>query len=278
MLIKIGLYMVDSLGLKKKFDMKQLTLNVNKQPGKQLELTNDHSDSLDFLNDKQHHLNAKSGHLILSSSAGSIIVLSSTLDITNVGNKNYHVRNSSGHLILSSSVGSRIVASGSLLVLSASVAVGGASVGTTGDYGQVILSNPLNQTDAVAGLNLRTASGWNVYLRTRQNASWLELTTGQGVLQHQWVATNYNLSGAITFLGGVSASIVAKDQHLILSSSIGSVVRISSSLGLHKVTTSTLPAGSDNLSGSMVWVSDSKQAAIYGPLGWTRVLTGTVVS
>jgi len=61
--------------------MKKLTLNTNKGPGKQLEFFNDHSDSLDFLNDKQYHLNAKSGHLILSSSNGSEIYVSGTLDL-----------------------------------------------------------------------------------------------------------------------------------------------------------------------------------------------------
>ena len=224
------------------------------------------SSSLDFPNtDKNYHIRAVNSDLILSSSSTSIIAFSSALDITNVGNKNYQIRNPNGHLILSSSIGSRITASGSLLILSASVAVGGASVGTTGDYGQLILSNPLNQTDAVAGVNLRTASGWNVYLRTRQDVSWLELTTGQGVLQHQWVATNYNLSGAVTFLGQLSASIVAKDQHLILSSSAGSRITVSGGLNIETTNDALLLPRLTNaqkdaltpVAGMMIYNSDS---------------------
>jgi len=224
------------------------------------------SSSQNFVNtDKPYHIRAINSDLILSSSATSIIALSSALDITNVGNKNYQIRNPNGHLILSSSIGSRITASGSLLILSASVAVGGASVGTTGDYGQLILSNPLNQTDAVAGVNLRTASGWNVYLRTRQDVSWLELTTGQGVLQHQWVATNYNLSGAVTFLGQLSASIVAKDQHLILSSSAGSRITVSGGLNIETTNDALLLPRLTNaqkdaltpVAGMMIYNSDS---------------------
>lgn len=64
--------------------------------------------------------------------------------------------------------------------------------------------------------------------------------------------------------------------HLIFSSSVGSVVAISGSTKLGQVTQANLPAGSDTLSGSLLWVSDLKCAAIYGPEGWTRILTGTL--
>ena len=68
--------------------MKKLTLNNNQNS--QLEFINDHSDSMDFLNDKQYHLSAKSGHLILSSTAGSIVSLSSSLSFPDQAK--YHIR------------------------------------------------------------------------------------------------------------------------------------------------------------------------------------------
>ena len=73
-----------------------------------------------------------------------------------------------------------------------------------------------------------------------------------------------------------SGTINAKDQHLILSSSNGSIVNISSSLKLGQYAQANLPAGLNTLSGSVVWVSDLKTAAIYGPEGWQRVLTGAL--
>jgi hypothetical protein len=36
----------------------------------------------------------------------------------------------------------------------------------------------------------------------------------------------------------------------------------------------SLPVGS--LSGSIFWLTDLKCLAVYGPLGWTRVVTGSL--
>lgn len=102
--------------------MKKLTLNVNKEAGKQLEFLNDHSDSLDFLNNKQHHIGAKNSNLILSSSVGSRIYASGSLWAHRSLNaqlvlnfwteQQYHMAAASSHLILSSSVGSIVAVSG----------------------------------------------------------------------------------------------------------------------------------------------------------------------
>ena len=99
--------------------------------------------------DKNYHIKSADSHLILSSSAGSIVALSSSLyasgsshvmtgtlrvdpnlDLSNAGAV-YHVRAVNSHLILSSSVGSTIAMSGGLrLQNEASGSIAAPAVGT----------------------------------------------------------------------------------------------------------------------------------------------------
>lgn len=72
---------------------------------------------------------------------------------------------------------------------------------------QINVFNPLAGLDQIAGLRLHTASGWNVQLRTRQDASWLELTGSTGIPVHRWNAGNYHPGDATAFITGSGASI-----------------------------------------------------------------------
>lgn len=72
--------------------------------------------------------------------------------------------------------------------------------------------------------------------------------------------------------GFISSSV----GHLILSASGGSVIAMSGALKPHQLTTATLPVGLDTLSGSVLWLTDVKHHATYGPEGWTRILTGAL--
>ena len=69
--------------------------------------------NLDLSNaDSVYHIRAVNSHLVLSSSAGSVMELSSSQDFSNT-DKNYHIRAVNGNLILSSSVNSVIAFSAS---------------------------------------------------------------------------------------------------------------------------------------------------------------------
>ena len=62
---------------------------------------------------------------------------------------------------------------------------------------------------------------------------------------------------------------------LILSSSSGSIV-LSGAVKYNQFTVANLPTSSDNLSGTMVYVSDKKCFAVYTPEGWFRLASGTL--
>lgn len=68
----------------------------------------------------------------------------------------------------------------------------------------------------------------------------------------------------------------AVDAHLVLSSGFGSIVAFSGVAKFGRYAQSSLPAGSDTLSGSIAWVTDKKCFAIYGPEGWQRLSSGTL--
>lgn len=68
-----------------------------------------------------------------------------------------------------------------------------------------------NVTNTVAGISMRTNSGWSVMLRTRQDNSWLELTDVAGNVQHRWFQGNYfpnNTPAHITGLTGPNRILV----------------------------------------------------------------------
>ena len=237
-------------------------------------------------------LSAFSSSLTLSSSANSIVSISSSLDFPN-SDKQYHVRAVNSHLILSSSAGSRIVISGSLIINGITSYTNKSVIELTSSVHSHALILSLRGSPVGIGQNI--AGGVNtlelttndvslvnqasrIVIRGGTNEADVEINSGQS-----GSITNYVLfdgaNRAIDLLNAVSGGyhIRSTDSHLILSSSVGSAVRVSSSLGLHKATSTAMPAGSDNLSGSIVWVDNVKQFAIYGPLGWTRITTGSVI-
>ncbi|MDP3763662.1 MAG: hypothetical protein Q8Q92_03375 [bacterium] len=263
------------------------------------------SSSQDFANsDKSYHVRAVNSPLIISSSLGSVIAASASLNFTN-SDKNYHVTAANSRLVLSSTIGSIVSVSGSLN-LESKTAGRGARLQPLGDFtggagtgfaviGQdgtrdasIALDAAIYVYDGGGGLtkffgapSAASFVGPNgAGFRITDAISWTAGTGGTlgGAVGGKLVIGRHD-SGSL-YISGSSAglnAIVAKDGFLILSSTIGSSVRMSASLGLDKPTSTTMPAGTDNLSGSIVWVDDVKQFAIYGPLGWTRVTTGSVI-
>lgn len=80
------------------------------------------SASMDFPNvDKSYHIRARNSHLILSSSAGSVVAMSSSMDFAG-SDKTYHIKALNSDLILQSTGGnSRVVTSGSLLMANGAI-------------------------------------------------------------------------------------------------------------------------------------------------------------
>lgn len=147
--------------------------------------------------------------------------------------------NGRSHLVLSSSVGSRMVVSGGLYIVDGQNA------------------NDVSITQATNGtMNLGASAGINI----NNGAAF---------------ASSVSFANLVTFSAVNTAfHIRATAGHLILSSTIGSVIKMSGAIGAHKATTATLPAGSDVMTGTILWDDTRKTMKIYGPLGWTPILTG----
>ena len=65
------------------------------------------------------------------------------------------------------------------------------------------------------------------------------------------------------------------NNHLVLSSSVGSIITMSGALKVHRQTLASFPTGDDNLSGSLLWDTTSKQLYLYGPAGWQSFASGS---
>jgi hypothetical protein len=124
------------------------------------------------------------------------------------------------------------------------------------------------------GIGTSDPGGWKLYIQDGQGALAISASSDSGAyagsiaLDSTGMKISHNSAGR-------DMQIFTKNTRLSLS---GSHVRMSASLGLDKRVSTSLPAGSVELSGTILWVDNLKQFAIYGPLGWTRILTGTVVS
>jgi hypothetical protein len=150
-----------------------------------------------------------------------------------------------GHLILSSSAGSTVHISGTMF-----------SVGDSRFNLQPDTSTPLIQFDTSDIVFYSRSADELIYSFGGSHRLGLDLTA-------------LRLKSGVRLLG--------ENQHVVLSSSNGRI-RVSGTLGLEKASSTALPAGDENLSGSIIWVNDLKQFAIYGPAGWVRITTGSVVS
>ncbi len=73
----------------------------------------------------------------------------------------------------------------------------------------------------------------------------------------------------------VTSDLRSVSGHLVLSSSAG-MIALSGTAKFGRYAFASLPADSDTLSGSVVWVSDRKCFALYGPEGWQRLTSGTL--
>ncbi len=175
-------------------------------------------------------------HLILSSSAGSITYVSGTLRVQQT------LSASNGIPLVLDNAGSMVKLSpssnGRLLVTNAA----------GNDFGWIQFGGT---SDSFPGLQ-------------RDSAGLAIITAGLG---------GYSTLRASTLTANQLRSV---EQHLILSSALGGIVAISGTAKFGQYAQASLPAGSDTLSGSMVWVSDKKCFAIYGPEGWQRLSSGTL--
>ena len=206
------------------------------------------SGSLDFIqldnNNKAYHLCSVNSHLILSSTVGSIIALSSNLYFpVDAPSDDAHITANNSHLILSSSAGSAITFSGSTF-----------NFGKLGPAGVELILGGTNGATLRIGQNFTqvTAGGSTTLTNTGNGALvLLENSTGGGGVLHRAnyhrinsrdSNTNYVfvtssldiatvlLSGGLDFSKeGYAYSVTSRTGHLILSSTLGSVVALSAS-------------------------------------------------
>jgi hypothetical protein len=205
-------------------------------------------------------LTSMSGNLILSSSVGSVVTVSSSLEFPNVHQAS-HITARNGHLILSSSNGSRVFVSGSL------------SVGTNNTMFAGFFDSSL-----VAGTGQVRAN--NYLVGSPNNLAMTVNNDGQLRIQRFNAQANYGFIFDINVSGTLKLRNREDTTDLVIGvgalSSSTSIVTMSGAFKLGEFAQSALPAGTDKLSGSIVWVSDLKTPAIYGHQGWSRILTGSL--
>ncbi len=184
--------------------------------------------SIDFYNDSQYHINARNSSLILSSTFDAIYVsgnfqasgshtLTGSLvlfdNITFWQNKQYHINASASHLILSSSTGT-VHVSGNFKT-SGSIQWANSSLGT-GQGGSIELGNGLiaSQTPFIDfHFGVGFAQDYNARIINQIDQ------------RMDFMLSASSANAQISFSS--SANIHSRTGHLILSSSAGSVVKVS---------------------------------------------------
>lgn len=234
------------------------------------------------------------GHLILSSTVGSVVSFSASSDFSQV-NRNYHIRSVNSHLILSSSIGSTVAFSGNISVMSGVLLGAGAAadrVKLASNSTILIVTSDTSSNATILASSYRDAgptfvlTGDSFDLRQVGKIHWgqdgngaagnsreFQLISARTVLGHGAQSGTLALSSSTTGVNGMT--LASLRGHLILSSSEGSTIKLSGALTYQRLTTATLPAAADILTGSIVWDDTRKTMKIYGPLGWTPILTGT---
>lgn len=201
-----------------------------------------------------YHFRAVNSHLILSSSAGSIVAISSAIAIPDVNNK-FHIR----------SVNSPLIFSG-----------GSGDVSFTAGTSQVVVSGNLRVTTSIYTNGTIQQNGGSGFVGTGMILQSGKLSHSNHLILSSTAGSVVNISASMNFSEiDKTYNIQAVNSHLILSSAVGSIVRISASLGCLDTTTAALPAAADILSGSIVWDSTRKALKVYGPEGWSVIATGT---
>lgn len=234
-------------------------------------------------------------HLVLSSSAGSIVSVSGALNVLGVvpATSNGLVLSSLSRIASAANTGKILIGhagvdgrvavmnnaetstlllnsvQGTISHISQVLILSGGMSGTSGE--NVVISGSLAFTGGSIGAALSVR-------RTAGTVSGNYMTVGAVGTSYftvQEAAPRITIAGSDVALSTAGVTIYNSAATLLLSSSVGSIVRISSSLGLHSRTTATLPAGTDELSGSILWMSDTKRAVIYGANGWRFIATGS---
>ena len=219
-----------------------------------------------FRNDltRNHHINATQGHLILSSSAGSVVALSSSLyasgsshsitgtfridpniDLSNAGSS-YHVRAVNSYLILSSSAGSQVTISGNFSI------IGSGTLGPTFDaalnyptssltiHGGTATSSLGHEKSVISFFNQQEGTSWSQIAtftlgRWRLNGTAPESSLDINLKNAASAADTADVTAMRLQSNGnvrISGALDSLVQHLILSSSAGSQVTLSGTLGI----------------------------------------------
>lgn len=233
---------------------------------------------------KNYHILAPSSHLVLSSAVGSQVSISGNLWIQN------------GLLIAQSADETGVNIGGTFYSSSIAIHVEG-----TDDPAELLVHRHSNNVNFGGHLVLARSRG--------TDASESAVQSGDRVGRIACVAcdgTNYQFIGQVDFVadgnitpisspGRISffttptnsiseieriridsnGQLVSPNQHLILSSSVGSIIRLSGALTIHQETTTNLPANSTPMTGTILWDSTRKTMKVYGPMGWTPILTGS---
>lgn len=171
-------------------------------------------------------------HLELSSSAGSIVAISASMDFPNT-DKLYHIRARNSHLIFSSSTGSTVTISGGLKVTDI---LGG----TTSNVISIPTGGRISSPAGRMAFGFQSVDGTVFFVNSTESAT-IRMNTVTGIIDHlsqhlilsgtggSVVALSSNLYFPIQAPAN-SAHIVSRNSHLILSSSAGSVITLSGAL------------------------------------------------
>lgn len=261
------------------------------------------SASADFPNsDKNYHIRANNSHLILSSSAGSIVALSSNLQFpVDAPEQSAHILAKNSHLILSSSTGT-VYVSGAISVKSGGTLLGGLAINRSANGAANITiattancffinQNADGMFDCQAGATFRWSATTNC--SQAKDTQFRRVTAGiigmSGSAGHSGITSDSGHLILSSTLGSVvilSSSqdfpnadkpyhVRAVNSHLVLSSSAGSIVSMSGALKMHRQTLASFPTGDDNLSGSLMWDTTSKQLYVYTAAGWLQLASGS---
>jgi len=175
----------------------------------------------------------------------------------------FTIGSETGHLIFSASSG--------IVSLSATLFFSGAT-SNPGAVGTRVAVLPLGK-EIGSETHSGNKIGWNLAVGGGGTSAGDLILQGNNLVYvvaggYQWI----NRDNGVLNLNTTTPSTCK----MVLSAS-GGHIRISGTLGLQKATSTAMPVGSDEISGSMVWVNDLKCAAIYGPEGWTRIVTGSSI-
>jgi hypothetical protein len=247
-----------------------------------------------------YHISANNGHLIMSSAFSSTVAFSSSVKMILDSQATRHFYATGAPLIFSASGG--VTVSGSIRAAASVTSanstpfqgprsqvsagnypaygfIGQSNIGfgaSTNDAGPYI-SDGDSTYGASGGPALNIVQGFGVQVRPNVKIGWAPgALNGNLYMDTGWMRLTSSVVGLSSSVASQSTTLVGMRGDFILSASNTSVIALSGILKPHYYTQANLPVGSDNISGSIAWVSDSKFLAVYGPEGWTRILTASM--